>query len=98
MRGIEWVLEALIWSYGFSNRQAFIQAVDGRWRFRARFKPVAATVGALYICAICKKKSAQRSVGVHVQVDGMYLLYRCTFKVQDTVVYVCLILYVMCVC
>lgn len=79
--GRERVLEALIWSCGFSKRQAFIQAVDRWWRFRARFKLVVANVGALCICAFCKRKGA-RSVGVHVGVEEMYVLYRCMLKVQ----------------
>lgn len=49
----------MIWSCGFSKRQAFIQAVDGRGRFTARFKPAAATVCVVYYCAFCKRESAR---------------------------------------
>lgn len=63
-------LEAFSWSCGFCKRQAFIQAVDGQWRFAARFEPAAATV--------CDRVS----VGVLVYVQRMGVLYRCRWTVQ----------------
>ncbi len=92
--GGERVLEASIWSCGFSKRQAFIQAVDGRWRFTATFKPAAATVGVC-ICAFCKREGARDCRRACVRSEEV--LYRCMLKVQHVVGSVCFILHVMCV-
>lgn len=45
----------------------------------------------------CKRKGA-RSLGVHVHVERMYVLYRCKLKVQHVVAFVCVVSYVVCVC
>lgn len=64
------VLEALIWSCGFSKGQAFIQAVDGRGRFTARFKPAAATTGVVCFVRFVREE-VHMSVGVRVCVQRM---------------------------
>lgn len=83
------VLEALIWPCGFSKRQAFIQAVDGWWRFTARFKPAAATVR---MCAFCKREGARECrracvrsqdvsiVQMHVESSAFILYVVCVFR------------------
>lgn len=60
-------LDTLIWSRGFSKRPACIQALDGRQRLAARFKPAAATA--------CDWVDFGRE-RVHVSVGGLVYVWR----------------------
>lgn len=64
----ERVLEALIWSCGFSKRQAFVQAGDGCWRSDDGFNC------GLAVCVFEREKV---HVSVVVYAGRMKGLYRC---------------------